>query len=242
MIDARGVGRLFYIVKRAVAAVAASTVAVAALFMMPEPVRPQTTEVAVPSPQPEPVVISPYDDIMQQVEGDTGVDWRLLSAIACEESKFDPNAVSEAGARGLMQIMPVVGKHYGAEAAELFDPACNVRVAAQLLCDAERMLSLPQTIDNNDRMRFVLACYHCGIGHLSDARRLARAYGENINSWPVVARYLKLKGDPDYYMHECVANGCFSSGSITAGYVNRVIKLYNSYCSECAGEPARDDA
>ena len=116
MIDARGVDRLFYIVKRAVAAVAASTVAVAALFMMPEPVRPQT-EVAVPSPLPEPVVISPYDDIMQQVECDTGVDWRLLSAIACEESRFDPNAVSEAGARGLMQIMPVVGKQYGAEAA-----------------------------------------------------------------------------------------------------------------------------
>jgi soluble lytic murein transglycosylase len=54
-------------------------------------------------------VISPYDEIMQSVEIESGIDWRLLSAIAHTESNFRADAVSKRGAVGLMQIMPDTG-------------------------------------------------------------------------------------------------------------------------------------
>lgn len=173
--------------------------------------------------------ISPYDEIMRAAAAVTGIDWRLLCAIACVESEFDPAAVSGAGAVGLMQIMPSVGEHYGVCGDALLEPSNNISVAASLLCDIERMMSLPATVPEEDRLRLVLACYNSGIGHVNDARRLAKAYGEDMNSWPVVARYLRLKNEPEYYGHESVASGSFSGGRRTAAYVRDVMNLYAGY-------------
>ena len=55
-------------------------------------------------------VISPYDPLIRNVSEQAGNDWRLLSAIAYHESRFTPDIVSRRGARGLMQIMPVVAR------------------------------------------------------------------------------------------------------------------------------------
>ena len=55
--------------------------------------------------------ISAYDDMMRRAAAESGHDWRLLSAIAYHESRFNPEAVSKVGAFGLMQIMPRVAEH-----------------------------------------------------------------------------------------------------------------------------------
>ena len=58
-------------------------------------------------------VISPYDSIMRRVALDYGYDWRFISAVAHTESKFNETAASGAGAKGLMQITPIVAERYG---------------------------------------------------------------------------------------------------------------------------------
>lgn len=175
--------------------------------------------------------ISDYDNIMKSVGNEAGIDWRLLSAIAYTESHFNADAVSSRGAVGLMQIMPKIGEHFGLTAEELQDPHNNVRVAAMLLDEIDSMVQLPAGIPREDSLGIVLACYNGGLGHVSDARRLARANGEDMNSWDVVSRYLALKSDPEYYEQDVVSYGKFSGGRQTSAYVRNVMKRYKRYCS-----------
>ena len=184
-------------------------------------------------------VISPYDDLMKVVGYESGLDWRLLSAIAHTESHFNAEAVSHRGAMGLMQIMPHIGEHFGLTAEELLLPQNNVRAAAALLEEIASMIKVPQSASVEDAMSLVLACYNGGLGHVADARRLARAYGANMNSWEDVAHYLSLKSEPEYYEHEVVSYGKFTGSRQTIAYVRNVMKRYRRYCS--IAEPASDE-
>lgn len=174
--------------------------------------------------------ISTYDNIIRSVSERAGNDWRLVSAIAYHESRFDPAAVSCLGARGLMQIMPVVARHFDVPVEQISDPATNVWLANKLLTQIDSMLQLPAEISSHDRMSLVLASYNGGVGHVRDARRLASYYGEDPNSWEVVARYLELKSDPTYYKNDVVQNGRFTGGQRTSAYVRDVIGRYDRYC------------
>ncbi|MCH5329960.1 MAG: transglycosylase SLT domain-containing protein [Alistipes sp.] len=174
--------------------------------------------------------ISEYDAIMRTVESESGVDWRLLSAIAYTESRFRNDVVSRRGAVGVMQVMPSIGRYFGVDSeAELANPHNNIRVAAFLLCEIENAVKLPAVTPTKDKIGIVLASYNGGIGHVSDARRLARAFGEDMNSWIVVSRYLRLKSDPQYYEHEVVKYGRFRDGRHTTAYVRDVMNRYEYY-------------
>ena len=176
-------------------------------------------------------VISPYDEIMQSVEIESGIDWRLLSAIAHTESNFRADAVSKRGAVGLMQIMPYIGRHFGLTEEELMDPKYNVRTAAALLEEIDSMIKVPESVSFEDAMSLVLASYNGGLGHIADARRLARAHGADMNSWEDVSRFLTLKSDPEYYQHEVVSYGKFTGSRQTIAYVRNVMRRYERYCA-----------
>ncbi|MCH5334753.1 MAG: transglycosylase SLT domain-containing protein [Alistipes sp.] len=175
------------------------------------------------------LVISAYDDIFRAASAEEGCDWLLMSAIAYTESRFEADIVSQRGALGLMQIMPVVGRHFNVPESEIIEPLTNVRLAARLLAEIERMLRIPAGIPERDRMGIVLAGYNSGVGHVRDARRLAREAGENPNSWEVVARYLKLKAEPEYYDKPEVLSGRFTGSRQTLAYVNGVMECYDRY-------------
>lgn len=174
--------------------------------------------------------ISAYDNIIRRISGEEGNDWRLMSAIAYHESRFTPDIVSKRGAKGLMQIMPVVARQFNVPQEQVLDPETNVRLANLLLNKIDKTLGLPASTPYADRMSLILASYNGGIGHVTDARRLARHHGENPNSWEVVARYLELKGDPAYYESEVVKYGRFTGYKQTAAYVRDVMKRYDRYC------------
>ena len=91
-------------------------------------------------------------------------------------------------------------------------------------------LRFPEGTPEKDRMSIILASYNSGIGHVNDARRLARLNGEDPNSWEVVARYLQLKAQPEYYESEAVKCGRFTGSRQTLAYVNDVIGRYDKYC------------
>ncbi len=175
-------------------------------------------------------VISAYDNLIRRISEEEGHDWRLMSAIAYHESRFMPDLTSRSGACGLMQIMPSVARQFEVPTDRIADPATNVWLANKLMTEIQSTLRLPEGTPEKDRMSIVLASYNGGIGHVSDARRLARLNGENPNSWEVVSRYLTLKSQPEYYENEVVKCGRFTGSRQTLAYVNDVIGRYDKYC------------
>ena len=109
------------------------------------------------------------------------------------------------------------------------DPETNVRLAGKLLRQIEKTLKLHPSTSQNDRISIILACYNGGVGHVADARRLAKSNGEDPNSWEVVARYLKLKADPAIYQSDLVRHGRFTGSRQTIAYVREVIERYDHY-------------
>ena len=175
-------------------------------------------------------VISAYDNLIRNISEEEGHDWRLMSAIAYHESRFTPDITSRSGARGLMQIMPSVARQFDVSTAKISDPETNVRLANKLMSKIMSSLRFPEGTSEKDRMSIILASYNSGIGHVNDARRLARLNGENPNSWEVVARYLSLKAEPEFYENEVVRCGRFTGSRQTLAYVDDVIGRYDKYC------------
>lgn len=182
----------------------------------------------------ESYIISPYDKMFQEVGSIYGVDWLLLSAIARAESEFRFDAVSSAGAVGIMQVMPLVAKNMGYDRESLFDSRVCAEVAAKLLHENNEMLHLPQTFDKEERLKFILACYNAGYSRIADARRLTRYYEGDAAQWNEVAEYLALLADPEYAEHEVVTAGTFNGSKETIAYVSKVMHLYRIYKTKIA--------
>ncbi len=178
--------------------------------------------------------ISTYDNLFRNISGREGNDWRLMSAIAYHESRFMPALQSRQGARGIMQIMPSVARQFEVDPEKLCDLKTNIWLANKLVKKLSEMMHLPASLPEEDRLSLVLAAYNGGVGHVNDARRLARVHGENPNSWASVSRYLELKAEPDYYKHEVVRNGRFTGYRQTAAYVKNVKSRYAHYCNYVA--------
>ena len=197
------------------------------------PIPEQTNLITEITPEEE-WIISSYDEMMRRIGEEEGQDWLLMSAIAYSESRFHADLTSKQGAIGLMQIMPIVGRQFNISKEEIADPETNIRLAGKLLRQIEKTLKIHPSTPVNDRLSIILACYNGGIGHVSDARRLARVHGDDPNSWEDVARYLALKADPAYYEHEVVRNGRFTGYKQTAAYVENVRNSYARYCRRVA--------
>lgn len=178
--------------------------------------------------------ISVYDNLFRNISEREGNDWRLLSAIAYHESRFMPALHSKQGARGIMQIMPSVARQFKVAPEQMTDLRTNIWLANRLISTLSAMMRIPESTPEADRLGLLLAAYNGGIGHVSDARRLARAYGDDPNSWEDVARYLALKADPAYYEHEVVRNGRFTGYKQTIAYVDNVRSSYARYCRRVA--------
>ena len=184
----------------------------------------------------EQYLISSYDKMLQRVGAEYGVDWLLLSAIARAESEFRFDAVSRAGAVGLMQIMPSTAERMGYTREQLFDAEISAEIAAQLLHENNKMLHLPSNFDKVERLRFILACYNAGYSRIADARRLARYHDADANVWGVVATYLMLLSEPEYATHEVVQSGAFHGSDETIAYVAKVIHIYKVYRGRVSSE------
>ncbi|MBQ3582897.1 MAG: transglycosylase SLT domain-containing protein [Alistipes sp.] len=189
----------------------------------------QTNLIAEIATEQEEWIISSYDAMMRRIGEEEGQDWLLMSAIAYNESRFKEDLTSKQGAIGLMQIMPIVGRQFNVDKESIADPETNIRLAGKLLRQIEKTLKMSPSVPTNDRISIILACYNGGIGHVCDARRLAKSNGENHNSWEVVARYLKLKADPTVYESELVRYGKFTGSRQTEAYVREVMHRYDIY-------------
>ena len=171
-------------------------------------------------------IISNYDGYFQQYSRDIRWDWRLMAAQCYQESTFDPKAVSFAGAKGLMQIMPGTADYLGVARDKLYDPETNIAAAAKLIKELQQAFS--DIRDHYERTNFVLASYNGGSHHIRDAMALARRDGKNASRWAEVAPYVLKLATAQYYNDPIVKYG-YMRGSETVDYVEKIRSRHVSY-------------
>lgn len=172
--------------------------------------------------------ISIYDKWFRQYAAQINWDWRLLASQGYQESKFNPEARSWAGARGLMQLMPNTARAYNLPLQKMNDPEASIAAAVRLIADLDRTLK-SKVPDDGQRLKFVLAAYNGGIGHVTDAMALAEKYGLDPTKWDNnVEKALLMKSNPEYYNDPVVKNG-YMRARETIDYVDKIMKYYERF-------------
>ncbi|SEL63892.1 membrane-bound lytic murein transglycosylase MltF [Nitrosovibrio tenuis] len=127
-------------------------------------------------------------DYFHQAEELTAIDWRLIAALAYQESHWNPLAVSFANVRGLMMLTETT--------ADRMKVTDRLDVRQSILAGARYLLMLkdrlPVRIKEPDRTWMALAAYNQGFGHLEDARILAQRMGLNPDSWVDLKKTMPL--------------------------------------------------
>ncbi|ASK34059.1 ABC transporter substrate-binding protein [Alcanivorax sp. N3-2A] len=167
--------------------------------------------------------ISPYDDLVKKYALSSGLDWRLLLSQMYQESRFNPDARSFAGAQGLMQIMPRTARQFGYD--DPHDPEQGVAAGVTYLDWLERRF--PQRLELAQRIYFALAAYNAGHGHVEDARRLAQRLGKDPDVWfGNVESAMLLLSQPGYARQ---ARYGYVRGSEPVKYVREIRNRYLGY-------------
>ena len=167
--------------------------------------------------------ISPYDELVRKYSDRYGFDWRLVTAQMYQESRFDPGAKSQFGARGLMQLMPRTAKAMGVK--DINDPASSIRGGIKYLdwlrdrFDADLPIS--------DRLWFTLASYNAGAGHVQDARRLAAQLGRDPDRWFGHTEQAMLLLKRKQYAQK--ARYGYVNGSEPVNYVRDIKQRFEAY-------------
>ncbi len=173
--------------------------------------------------------ISPYDDLFKKYASLLGWDWQLLASISYQESHFNPQVVSWAGAEGLMGIMPNTARALGVSPHELKDPEVGIRSGIEVLRRFRQGFS--DIKDEKEKIKLTLASYNAGIGHIYDAQRLAEKYDLNPNVWDRnISECVRWKSDPAYYNDPVCKHG-YLRGRETLNYVYEVMNRYEYYKS-----------
>ena len=170
--------------------------------------------------------MSQFDEIFKKYSPSAGVDWKLLAAIAYCESRYNPSVESRFGAYGLMQVMPSTAAAVGIEPGNLGNPELNVMAAAKILSKLDQ--ALRNKVENpEERMKFVVAAYNSGLGHIYDAINLAQKNGMDPQKWTgSVSITALMKSRPEYYNDKDVKHGYFR-GRETVEFVDHVSSIYN---------------
>lgn len=177
--------------------------------------------------------ISQYDKLFKEYAPKAGWDWRLMAAQAWAESKFNANARSWVGARGLMQVMPKTARGYKTNPNSLNNPETSVKVATALINDLDEYLK-PLVPADGERQKFVIAAYNVGIAHIYDAIRLAQTHGYDPQKWDDnVEKALMLKMNPKYYRSPEVKYG-YCRATETVDYVRKITNFYEQARREIA--------
>ncbi|HDZ40973.1 MAG TPA: transporter substrate-binding domain-containing protein [Bacteroidetes bacterium] len=170
--------------------------------------------------------ISRWDEYFKQYSDSIGWDWRLLASLVLQESRFNPDAESWAGAYGLMQLMPSTGTQFGIDIYS--SPENNIRAGIKYIQWLQELFE-DKVSDEDERIKFILASYNVGPGHVLDARQLARKHGRDPEVWDNnVAYYLLRKSDPEFY-HDPVVEHGFCRGEEPFNYVIEVLDRYEHY-------------
>lgn len=136
-----------------------------------------------------------YVDAFREEAARNDIDWRLLAAVAYQESLWDPAAQSPTGVQGLMQLTLDTAMELGID--DRTDPIASIKGGARYL--RQILNQLPADIPEADRTWMALAAYNAGVAHVQDARELTRKRGGNPNAWADVRANLALLKQERWY-------------------------------------------
>ncbi|HSH41255.1 MAG TPA: membrane-bound lytic murein transglycosylase MltF [Arenicellales bacterium] len=165
-------------------------------------------------------VLPRYEPLFREAAAEYGLDWRLLAAQSYQESYWKPDAVSPTGVKGLMQLTEATAEHIGV--ADRTDPRQSVLGGARYLRSLYDRIH--ESVPEPDRTWFALAAYNAGLGHLLDARSVARQLNKNPNRWINVKEALALLTQPEWYTR---AKHGQARGHQAVAYVTRIRTFYD---------------
>jgi membrane-bound lytic murein transglycosylase F len=163
--------------------------------------------------------LPPFREAFETVAAEFAMDWRLLAAIAYQESHWDPGARSPTGVRGMMMLTQSTAKRMDVE--DRLDPEQSLRGGARYFIELHGRL--PQRIAEPDRTWFALAAYNVGLGHLEDARVLTQRQGGNPDLWQDVRERLPLLSNSQWYKD--TRHG-YARGYEPVKFVRRIRRYY----------------
>ncbi|RLC45212.1 MAG: membrane-bound lytic murein transglycosylase MltF, partial [Candidatus Cloacimonadota bacterium] len=123
------------------------------------------------------------------------IPWTLLASIAYQESHWNPRAKSFTGVRGIMMLTKSTAKMLGVK--NRIDPKQSIVGGTRHI--KQMIKFVPDEVKGENRLKFALAAYNVGMGHIEDARKLAKRLGFNQNIWSDLKQVLPLLSKKKYY-------------------------------------------
>lgn len=136
-----------------------------------------------------------YQTMFESAAKRTGIDWRLLAALAYQESHWNPLATSPTNVRGMMMLTEDTADRLGV--TDRLDARQSIMAGADYLRTLRNQL--PDSVPEPDRTWIALGAYNLGMGHMNGGRQIARSLGANPDSWFELKRVLPLLSRPEYY-------------------------------------------
>lgn len=161
-----------------------------------------------------------YEASFREQAKQTGLDWRLLAAVAYQESHWRRNAVSPTGVKGLMMVTLTVAREMGID--NRLDPQQSIQAGSHYLASLHRRV--PDRILEPDRTWMALAAYNVGYGHLEDARIITETLGDNPDSWIDVRQHLPKLALKEWYPNTRYG---YARGREPVVYVANIRRYYN---------------
>lgn len=171
--------------------------------------------------------ISKYDAMIKDYCKSTDWDWRLVSSLVFQESRFNPNTVSPSGAFGIMQIMPITGRQLGIDQNSSVED--QLKAGIRLLQYMDSAFA-PYVSNKEERQKIVIAAYNLGMVHFFDAFELIKKYDKSPITYKLVFNSLKRKRQPKFYNDPVVKYGYLNPWYVNR-FVTEVYARYNAYCA-----------
>jgi membrane-bound lytic murein transglycosylase F len=156
-----------------------------------------------------------YEQLLQDAGAKHGIDWRLLAALAYQESYWNPSSVSYTGVKGFMMLTRETAAELGID--DRLDVAASIDGGARYLRGL--LDRLPSRVGPLDRLWFALAAYNTGLYHLEDARIITQEQSGDPDKWNDVRQRLPLLADPKWHTR---ARYGYARGDEPVRFVNRV--------------------
>jgi len=170
-------------------------------------------------------MISKYDELIKEKSKILGWDWRLVSALIYQESQFNTHAKSWAGAGGLMQMMRATAKEMGVK--NRFNPDDNLTGGTKYLKILYNRFD--KILDKTQRIKFTMAAYNCGYGHVVDAQNLAVENDLNPLIWDKnVERMILALSEIKNYSKPIIKHG-YVRGVEPYTYIRQIFERYSHY-------------
>jgi membrane-bound lytic murein transglycosylase F len=161
-------------------------------------------------------------------------DWRLIAAVAYQESHWNPSAKSPTGVRGMMMLTLPTAKAVGI--SNRLNPEQSIKGGVAYL---NRIVErVPDSIPVHEKIWFALASYNMGFGHMMDARRMTKAQGGDPNAWADVKERLPQLRKRKYFSKTRYG---YARGDEALAYVENIRRYYQSMIGHLETKPADED-